>query len=70
MKTSVEAAGSTGGDGTDGMAAFTPALTEIDGASYDAQLEAKAARVREQFAQFNPPQLEVYTSRPQHYRMR
>ena len=49
---------------------FSPALTIIDPSQYDAQLEAKVQRVTAQFAEFNPPPLTAYRSRPEHYRMR
>ena len=49
---------------------FSPALTTIDPSQYDAQLEAKVQRVTAQFAEFNPPPLTAYRSRPEHYRMR
>ena len=49
---------------------FSPALTQIDPSQYEAQLEAKVARVTAQFAEFNPPPLQAFRSQPQHYRMR
>lgn len=49
---------------------FSPALTAIDPTQYDAQLEAKVQRITSQFADFNPPALQAYRSRPEHYRMR
>ncbi len=49
---------------------FSPALTTIDPSQYDAQLEAKVERVRAQFAEFDPPPLQAFRSRPEHYRMR
>lgn len=49
---------------------FSPALTTIDPSQYDAQLEAKVERVRAQFVEFNPPPLQAFRSRPEHYRMR
>ena len=49
---------------------FAPSLTDVDTDSYDAQLAAKRKLVEEQFAEFNPPTLEVFQSKPKHYRMR
>ena len=49
---------------------FSPALTAIDTSKYEQQLEEKAQRIRTKFAQFKPPQLEVFRSQPSHYRMR
>ncbi len=37
---------------------------------YDAQLEQKINRVTTQFAEFSPPEIEVFRSPVQHYRMR
>ncbi|PKH32948.1 tRNA (uridine(54)-C5)-methyltransferase TrmA [Acinetobacter radioresistens] len=39
-------------------------------ATYQAQLEAKIQRISTQFAEFNPPALEVFESPEQHFRMR
>jgi hypothetical protein len=49
---------------------FTPSLINVDTDAYDAQLAAKQAKVKDQFAEFNPPTLEVFKSKPKHYRMR
>lgn len=38
--------------------------------SYQQQLDAKIARISAQFAEFNPPALEVFASPEQHFRMR
>lgn len=38
--------------------------------SYQQQLDAKVARISAQFAEFNPPALEVFASPEQHFRMR
>lgn len=38
--------------------------------SYQQQLDAKIDRIRTQFAEFNPPELEVFDSPEQHFRMR
>ncbi|TQV73453.1 tRNA (uridine(54)-C5)-methyltransferase TrmA [Exilibacterium tricleocarpae] len=38
--------------------------------TYDQQLDAKAARLRRQFAAFEPPALEVFCSQATHYRQR
>jgi len=45
-------------------------LTSIDTDAYDSQLQAKQSEVQANFAEFNPPQIEVFRSRPEHYRMR
>ncbi|MFP8966319.1 tRNA (uridine(54)-C5)-methyltransferase TrmA [Pokkaliibacter sp. CJK22405] len=37
---------------------------------YDELLAEKAAELTQQFAEFNPPELEVFASAPEHYRMR
>lgn len=49
---------------------FTSSLIDIDTDAYDAQLAAKRKLVEEQFAEFNPPKLEVFQSKPKNYRMR
>ena len=46
------------------------AIPVVDPARYDQQLEAKAARIRRDFARFAPPALEVHLSPPSHYRQR
>src|SRR5690554_8058594 len=38
--------------------------------SYQQQLDAKVARISAQFAEFEPPALQVFASPEQHYRMR
>ena len=38
--------------------------------SYQQQLDAKIERIRSQFAEFNPPELEVFASPEQNFRMR
>ncbi|RKG38729.1 tRNA (uridine(54)-C5)-methyltransferase TrmA [Acinetobacter rongchengensis] len=38
--------------------------------SYQQQLDAKIERIQTQFAEFNPPSLEVFASPEQHFRMR
>jgi len=45
-------------------------LKSIDEADYEPQLEAKRARIEELFAGCNAPPLEVFKSKPAHYRMR
>lgn len=42
----------------------------IDTDAYETQLTEKQQGIRERFAKFNPPTLEVFRSRPEHYRMR
>jgi tRNA/tmRNA/rRNA uracil-C5-methylase (TrmA/RlmC/RlmD family) len=49
---------------------FTPSLIDVDTDAYDSQLAAKRKLVEEQFAEFKPPKLEVFQSKPKHYRMR
>jgi hypothetical protein len=49
---------------------FSPVLTEIDASQYDAQLSAKVDRILAQFADFEVPEIEVFKSEPEHYRMR
>ena len=64
-------AAATAGDAPPAVAPqFSPALTAIDPTHYDAQLEAKVERIRSHFAEFSPPPLHAYRSRPEHYRMR
>ncbi|MEQ5802636.1 tRNA (uridine(54)-C5)-methyltransferase TrmA [Halomonas sp. H10-9-1] len=46
------------------------AIPVVDPDRYDQQLEAKAERIRRDFARFAPPALEVYPSPPSHYRQR
>ncbi len=43
---------------------------EFDPDNYDALLSAKVARVREQFADFDPPEPDVFASPPSGFRMR
>jgi len=45
-------------------------LITIDTDAYDSQLQAKQAMVVQQFAEFQPPKLEVHRSKPKNYRMR
>ncbi|SFX60910.1 tRNA (uridine(54)-C5)-methyltransferase TrmA [Marinospirillum alkaliphilum] len=45
-------------------------LPQVNPALYDQQLANKAERLRQQFAQFQPPELEVFASPPSHYRLR
>jgi tRNA (uracil-5-)-methyltransferase len=45
-------------------------LSQIKPEQYEQQLEQKAERIRRQFAEFNPPELAVFSSPPLHYRMR
>ncbi|WP_116475785.1 tRNA (uridine(54)-C5)-methyltransferase TrmA [Zobellella maritima] len=44
--------------------------TEVNPQTYQAQLDEKADRLRDRFAPFTPPMLEVFASEPEHYRMR
>ncbi|WP_375056312.1 tRNA (uridine(54)-C5)-methyltransferase TrmA [Zobellella sp. DQSA1] len=45
-------------------------MTHLDTTQYAHQLAEKAERLRRQFAGFVPPELEVFASQPEHYRMR
>lgn len=45
-------------------------VIHIDTSIYDEQLNEKAKRISQQFAQFNAPELEVFASAPKHYRQR
>ncbi|MBV0932837.1 tRNA (uridine(54)-C5)-methyltransferase TrmA [Marinobacterium weihaiense] len=46
------------------------ALPRVEPEQYDALLAAKKARIADQFAEFDLPEIEVFTSQPQHYRLR
>jgi len=46
------------------------ALPRVEPAQYDALLAAKKARIAAQFAEFDLPEIEVFTSQPEHYRLR
>ncbi|PNW88249.1 hypothetical protein CHLRE_01g021150v5 [Chlamydomonas reinhardtii] len=52
--------------------AFTTpvSITAIDAEDYDGQLDRKLTKLKQLFQEFDPPQLEVFTSPPTHYRMR
>ena len=45
-------------------------LAKVDGAVYGQQLSAKADRLRSKFSDFSLPELEVFDSQTEHYRMR
>ena len=45
-------------------------LSQVNPDNYQQQLDNKASRIREQFARFQPPPLEVYDSEPLNFRMR
>lgn len=45
-------------------------LITIDTDAYDGQLHAKQEMLEAKFAEFQPPKLEVFRSKPKHYRMR
>ncbi|WP_028116506.1 tRNA (uridine(54)-C5)-methyltransferase TrmA [Ferrimonas senticii] len=45
-------------------------LSALDPKHYDAQLAAKCDQMRQLFADYQTPELEVFRSEPQHYRMR
>ncbi|ART82302.1 tRNA (uridine(54)-C5)-methyltransferase TrmA [Oceanisphaera profunda] len=44
--------------------------TVVNPHTYQAQLDAKIAQLQQTFAPFNPPSLDVFASKPEHYRMR
>ena len=46
------------------------ATTTINPAEYQPQLDEKAARIQNIFADFDTPELEVFASPAEHYRMR
>jgi len=46
------------------------ALPQVEPEQYDSLLAAKQARIETQFAEFDLPELEVFASRPEHYRLR
>ncbi|GAL07849.1 tRNA (uracil(54)-C5)-methyltransferase [Photobacterium aphoticum] len=46
------------------------ASTDINPAEYQAQLDEKAARIQNIFQDFETPELEVFASPAEHYRMR
>ncbi len=45
-------------------------LSNVNSDHYSQQLAAKAERIQQQFAEFNPPTLEIYDSPPLHFRVR
>ncbi|NMH66143.1 tRNA (uridine(54)-C5)-methyltransferase TrmA [Shewanella salipaludis] len=45
-------------------------LAAMDPQTYDAQLQQKRIKLEQAFAQFEPPEIEVFASEPAHYRMR
>ncbi|CAL5219364.1 g1183 [Coccomyxa viridis] len=45
-------------------------LAKVDGAAYGQQLSAKADRLRSKFADFSLPELEIFDSQTENYRMR
>jgi len=45
-------------------------LAAMDPNNYDALLQQKRIKLEQAFADFNPPELEVFASKPAHYRMR
>ena len=45
-------------------------LAKVDETRYGEQLSAKADRLRNKFADFSLPELEVFDSQTEHYRMR
>ena len=47
-----------------------PQLAVVDAESYQEQLDRKAERVRKQFAEFDPPAINVFPSPTEHYRLR
>ena len=49
---------------------FSSSMIDIDTDAYPSQLAAKQKLVEEKFAEFSPPALEVFQSKPKNYRMR
>ncbi|WP_394132874.1 tRNA (uridine(54)-C5)-methyltransferase TrmA [Shewanella maritima] len=45
-------------------------LAAMDPKNYNDQLQHKRVTLEQEFAEFTPPQLEVFASEPEHYRMR
>ena len=45
-------------------------LAKVDGAAYGQQLSTKADRLRSKFADFSLPELEIFDSQTEHYRLR
>ncbi|MCL1124000.1 tRNA (uridine(54)-C5)-methyltransferase TrmA [Shewanella surugensis] len=45
-------------------------LAAMDPTTYDAQLEQKRVKLAQLFSHFDTPQLEIFASEPEHYRMR
>ena len=45
-------------------------LSAINPEYYQAQLNEKISRIQEQFASFNPPKMDIFASKPEHYRYR
>ncbi|KXZ44369.1 hypothetical protein GPECTOR_68g340 [Gonium pectorale] len=56
----------------EGSTSFTSPITvtSVDESKYAEQLQSKLAKLRELFAEFSPPEVEVFESPPSHYRMR
>ncbi len=50
-------------------AAGSPAAASVDG-GYEAQLAGKVERVRQLFSDFQLPEVEIFRSSPDHYRLR
>ena len=55
----------------DGVGVRGTGLTKVavvDPSSYEEQLQAKLVGLKSMFAEFNPPEVEVFRSAPTHYR--
>ena len=52
------------------MADIKPYQHQVNPDAYPALLDDKAERLRQLFAGFQPPELEVHPSAPQHFRLR
>lgn len=57
--------------GTQGQQGITNSvIREINEKDYQVQLESKKARIDALFSEYSTPALEVFESKPKHYRMR
>jgi len=49
---------------------YRSVIREIQDDEYDTQLEAKRSKIEALFSEYSTPSLEVFESKPRHYRMR
>lgn len=59
-----------GAGGTDGEFTAPSTVIAVDTSQYDAQLQSKLSKLKERFASFSIPEVEVHTSPAEHYRAR